>query len=73
MNDTYIKKRKKTNYALYCLSGSEHPTCAVTPRSRYIGLRPYLEKLKIRVETRYIYIFNIYIYIYMICKQIFCR
>ena len=53
MNDTYIKKRKKNNSALYCLSGSEHPTCAVTSRRRYIGLRPYIEKLKIRVETRH--------------------
>ena len=54
MNDTYIKKRKekKTTPRYIVCPVQKYPTCAVTSRRRYMGPRLYLEKLKIRFETR---------------------
>ena len=75
MNDTYIKKRKKKKQLrviLFVRFRNPHVSIHITLTSLtfkpsfvrglsnpHIGLRPYLEKLKIWVETRY----NIYIYI----------
>ena len=68
MNDTYIKKRKKNQLRviLFVRFRIPHVFIHITLTSLtfkpsfvrglsnpHIGLRPYLEKLKIRVETRY--------------------
>ena len=68
MNDTYIKKRRKptTRYIVCPVQNSprvhsyhvdlfnlETPSFVRGLSNPQIGHRPYLEKLKIRVETRY--------------------
>ena len=68
MNDTYIKKRKKTQLRFILFvrfritlvfihitltSLTFKPSFVRGPNNPHIGLRPYLEKLKIRVETRH--------------------
>ena len=66
MNDTYIKKKKQLRVILFVQFRIPHVFFHITSTSLtfkpsfvrglsnpHIGLRPYLEKLKIWVETRY--------------------